>query len=183
MMRILDIGPGVNPIPGAETLDSNPRIPATIRHDLNVFPYPIPDNTYDMIHTSHCLEHLQGNNAIGALEEIWRIAKPNARVTVRLPHYSGRMAWFSPEHVKPFGVMLFHHFDPATLQSHSSAVYLVRSVRLRWYSGSPGNPIYRIMDVVFSALANARPTLCERMWCYWVGGFDEVEYIVTAHKA
>ena len=91
-MRILDIGPGVNPVLGAETLDNNPKIPATIRHDLNVFPYPIPDNTYDVIHTSHCLEHLQGNNAIAALEEIWRIAKPGAKVVVRVPHYSPRSA-------------------------------------------------------------------------------------------
>ena len=27
-----------------------------------------------------------------------------------------------------------------------------------------------------SAVANASPELCSRIWCNWVGGFEEIEF-------
>jgi hypothetical protein len=31
-------------------------------------------------------------------------------------------------------------------------------------------------------LANLKPRLTQRLWCYWVGGFDEIEFRVRVVK-
>ena len=33
----------------------------------------------------------------------------------------------------------------------------------------------RISNSIISRLANLNPYLCDRVWCYWVGGFDLIE--------
>jgi len=30
--------------------------------------------------------------------------------------------------------------------------------------------------VVVSTAANLSPALCSRIWCYWVGGFDQITF-------
>ena len=46
-------------------------------------------------------------------------------------------------------------------------------------------PVFRAASAVGSVLdvlANLSPSLCSRLWCYWVGGFEEIEFRFTALK-
>ena len=57
-MKILDLGCGCHKMPGAIGVDFNPNSDADIIYDLNAFPYPFPDNEFDLIHCDGILEHL-----------------------------------------------------------------------------------------------------------------------------
>jgi len=39
-----------------------------------------------------------------------------------------------------------------------------------------------VFNVVFSFFANLNPYFCSRVWCFWVGGFEEIEYRFRAVK-
>ena len=68
---------------------------ADIRHDLNVFPWPIQDGSIEEVYSSHCLEHLR--NPVTVLQEIARICTVGAAVEIRVPHPISDLA------------VLFHH--------------------------------------------------------------------------
>lgn len=57
-----------------------------ILHDLNVYPLPFYENSIDEIYCSHVLEHLK--EPLEFLKECYRIMKPGARMTIRVPHVS-----------------------------------------------------------------------------------------------
>jgi hypothetical protein len=41
-----------------------------------------------------------------------------------------------------------------------------------------GQAIGAIIDL----FANLSPWLCSRLWCYWVGGFEEIEFVFRVKK-
>ena len=73
-MKILDIGCGNRKISGAVGLDQNPKSQADVIHDLDVFPYPFADDTFDQFYGIDVLEHV--TDVIRTLEEIHRIGRP-----------------------------------------------------------------------------------------------------------
>jgi hypothetical protein len=38
------------------------------------------------------------------------------------------------------------------------------------------------IGAVIDFFANLSPWLCSRLWCYWVGGFEEIEFIFRVTK-
>lgn len=71
-MKILDIGCGNNKMKGAIGIDRVALPEVDIVHDLNSFPYPFEDNTFDEIYAAHIVEHL--DSIIRVMEELHRIA-------------------------------------------------------------------------------------------------------------
>jgi len=53
---------------------------------------PFEDNCVDEIYTSHVLEHVENFEFV--MEEIHRICKPNAKVIIKVPHFSGKSGFF-----------------------------------------------------------------------------------------
>lgn len=98
---ILDIGCGSAKTPGAVGLDISADTDADIVHDLDVFPYPIEDNSFDQILMQDVIEHVA--EPIRVLEELHRIARPGARIQLRTPHYSSALAYGDPTHKHYFG--------------------------------------------------------------------------------
>jgi SAM-dependent methyltransferase len=93
---ILDIGCGSVKTPGAIGLDISAETDADIVHDLDVFPYPIEDSSFDQILLQDVIEHVR--EPIGVFEELHRIARPGARVQLRTPHFSSVLAYGDPTH-------------------------------------------------------------------------------------
>ena len=84
--KILDVGCGWNKTAGAIGIDSNPKTHADVIHDLAVIPYPFVDNEFDKIVCRHVIEHVP--DVMAFVTELYRIAKPGARITIVTPHYS-----------------------------------------------------------------------------------------------
>jgi SAM-dependent methyltransferase len=92
----LDIGCGSAKLAGAVGLDISADTAADIVHDLDEFPYPIADATFDQILMQDVIEHVR--EPIRVFEELHRIARPGARVQLRTPHFSSALAYGDPTH-------------------------------------------------------------------------------------
>jgi SAM-dependent methyltransferase len=82
--EILDVGCGSAKTPGAIGLDVSPNTAADIVHDLDVFPYPIEDRSFDQILLQDVIEHVK--EPIRVFDELHRVARPGGRIQLRTPH-------------------------------------------------------------------------------------------------
>ncbi len=94
--KILDIGCGAAKVPGSVGLDISPDTAADIVHDLDVFPYPIEDSSFEQILLQDVIEHVA--QPIAVFEELHRIATPGGHIQLRTPHFSSVLAYGDPTH-------------------------------------------------------------------------------------
>ncbi|CAG1020043.1 hypothetical protein MTYM_00025 [Methylococcales bacterium] len=78
-------------------------------HDINSFPYPFSENTFDEIYCSHILEHLDSFHK--TVSELWRIAKPNASIIVYAPFFLNTKYFGEPDHKIPFSIRTFDNYE------------------------------------------------------------------------
>lgn len=108
--RILDIGCGRNKRAGAVGIDRIGLPEVDVVHDLNDFPYPFADGSFDEIHAIHVIEHL--DSVLATMEEIHRLCRPGARVVIVTPHHSDAVSWQDPTHKWHLNNYSFLYFDP-----------------------------------------------------------------------
>jgi SAM-dependent methyltransferase len=99
-MRKLDLGCGTAKQEGAIGVDVIPLPGVDVVADLTRFPYPFPDNSFDIIYMLDIVEHLP--DTIRVLEEVHRIARSGAAVHIRVVNWNHRYAAMDPTHVKLF---------------------------------------------------------------------------------
>jgi SAM-dependent methyltransferase len=107
-MNILDIGCGRNKTYGSVGIDFCGNADADVRHDLNSFPYPFAENTFDRVVMKNVIEHL--DNIVKVMEEIHRICKNGAEVLITTPHYSSLYSWQDPTHRHHLALDSFDYF-------------------------------------------------------------------------
>ena len=100
----LEIGGGTRNVAGYINLDQCES--ADIRHDLNVFPWPIADDSVNEVYSSHCLEHVHSPNLF--LAEICRIGRLEASVIIRVPDAMSESAMV-PGHTCVMGEVAFRN--------------------------------------------------------------------------
>jgi SAM-dependent methyltransferase len=186
-MRKLNLGSGEFLKPGFVNVDLYSVTRPDVVHDLSSFPYPFADNEFDHVESDHCLEHLP--NPFGVMREIHRIAKPGATVIIRVPHFS--RGFTHAEHKAGFDVTFPYYFRKDFKGGYQGVEFDTDAVRLTWFAQpylkrtvlSPITfSVARIMGAVFSFMANLSPFFCSRLWCFWVGGFEEVEFRLRVRK-
>lgn len=69
---------------------------------------PFEDDFFEEMLMSHILEHLK--NPLAVMQELHRIARPDALLTVRVPYGSSDAAWEDPQHVRPYFLQSFEYF-------------------------------------------------------------------------
>lgn len=99
-MKILDIGCGRNKQKGAVGIDFHPASKADIKHNLNVFPWPLEDNSIDTVLAYNILEHL--DDIPKTMDEIWRISRAGAILEIIVPFASSRWLHADPTHKRGF---------------------------------------------------------------------------------
>ena len=108
----LHVGCGRNILPGWINLDSASLPGIDIVYNLedcgNKF-IPLPDDSVDEFLLSHVIEHV--NNSMGVMQELHRLAKPNAKCEIRVPYGSSDDAWEDPTHVRPYFLNSFIYFS------------------------------------------------------------------------
>ncbi len=110
--RILHVGCGPQKISGAIGIDINPASAADVIHDLQKFPYPFANDAFDLIICDHVLEHLDDVPAV--LEELHRVAAREARIEIRVPHYSSVYYYRDPTHRHAFSLRSMDYFLEGT---------------------------------------------------------------------
>lgn len=69
----------------------------------------LPENHFEDIEMSHILEHIP--EPLPLLEEIWRVAAPNANLYIKVPHGAHDMAFADPQHVRQYFPASFQFFS------------------------------------------------------------------------
>lgn len=86
------------------TLDFNSDHNPGVVHDLNVFPWPFADDTFDEVHAYEVMEHLgqQGDfkRFFADFSEIWRVLKPGGFFVGTSPAWNSPWAWGDPGHTR-----------------------------------------------------------------------------------
>jgi len=109
--KILDVGCGMRKSPGILGLDINPRSSAEVQHDLEIYPYPFPDEAFDEVHAISIVEHL--NDVIMTIEELHRITKANGVMKITVPFFASRYFHTDITHKHSFACRSFDYFDPS----------------------------------------------------------------------
>src|SRR4051812_19084516 len=96
LMKVLDVGCGINKKPGSIGIDRNPNTKADVLVELDRFPYPFRDKAFDGLQAVHVIEHV--SDVIKAMEEFHRIVRPGGEVFIVTPHYTDFSSFCDPTH-------------------------------------------------------------------------------------
>lgn len=88
-MRRLEIGPGHERLPGFETLNAERTI--FTDHVGSAQRPPFPDETFDEVYSSHCIEHVEWYEVESTIKEWVRILKPSGLLEVHTVNGAGLM--------------------------------------------------------------------------------------------
>jgi SAM-dependent methyltransferase len=95
-MRILDVGCGINKKPGSIGIDRNLRSRADVIVDIDRFPYPFRDSSFDALQAVHVIEHVA--DVVRTMEEFHRLVRPGGEVYLATPHYTDFSSFCDPTH-------------------------------------------------------------------------------------
>jgi SAM-dependent methyltransferase len=108
----LNVGCGRNIREGWVNLDSVALPGVDIVCDLEKLrdmPIDLPDETVDHFLLSHVIEHIR--DSLGLMQELWRLATPEATLIIRVPHGGSDDAWEDPTHVRAYFLGSFGYFS------------------------------------------------------------------------
>ena len=108
----LDIGCGANKQKGFKGIDKRELPSVDFVHDIEVFPWPVEDNTVTIAVASHIFEHIKPWLSIDLMNEIWRVLVPSGKLLVSTPYPGSRGYWQDPTHCNGWNEATWQYFDP-----------------------------------------------------------------------
>jgi SAM-dependent methyltransferase len=96
----LNLGCGSNKKPGYVNVDKFGS--PDLRWDLEVFPWPWPDNSVSVVELFHVLEHLgrTPEQYMEVMQELYRVCRPEGVVRIAVPHWRHDYFADDPTHVR-----------------------------------------------------------------------------------
>lgn len=169
----LDLGCGPNKFPGALGLDMFDLPGVDIVHDLESYPWPFPDNSFDRVICRHSLSHL--NDLIKVMAELHRVLRPGGFLEILAPHYASDNFNTDPTHKIAMGYRTVNYFCenvPFRYSYYSNARFRLvrrylsfRNNRTDFCQARGMNPF---RWVGLEQFVNAMPRLYERFFVYWL---------------
>lgn len=138
----LNLGCGEKIISGFIGVDKIKTAAAEVVHDLNVFPYPFPDNCAELIILDNVLEHL--DDVIAVMEEVYRLTAPGAVVRINVPYFKSNSAFTDPTHKHFFTETSFKYFNQDNpLHFYTKAEFEVLNVKMINHNYPDGKHFFR----------------------------------------
>lgn len=117
--------------------------------------------------------------------------KSSGEVIIKVPHFS--RGFTHAEHAHGFDITFPLYFNKKFAQAGYFGVdFSLEKMELHWLAFFHLLPsmgygpffinVLKIIDNIISFLANLSPAFASRLWCFWVGGFDEIEFHFKALK-
>lgn len=156
----LDIGCGLTLQPGWVGLDIQDFDNIDyIKHDFNVFPWPLPDECAIQALASHVIEHIPPHDFgfIKFMNEVWRVLKPDCQFAAVLPYAGSPGYWQDPTHCNPVNETTWLYFDPLEQRTNG--------VLYKFYKPKP----WRINTINWDPVGNMEVLLEKRRedWSYY----------------
>jgi SAM-dependent methyltransferase len=164
-MRVLDVGCGINKKPGSIGIDRNPGTKADAIVDLDHFPYPFRDSSFDALQAVHVIEHV--SDVVRSMEEFHRLVRAGGEVYIATPHYTDFSSFCDPTHRWHLNSFSLRYFGPdnAGYGYYSRARFEETSVRVKMLA------LWRYLGFEWAVNASAR---FRRFWefylCYVIRG-------------
>ena len=110
----LDLGCGECKQEGFVGMDRRKIAGVDIIHDLEKFPWPLPDESCSVIMASHILEHIEPHNGlfIDVMNEAWRVIKPGGKFVIASPYANSPAFFQDPTHCNMLTEVTWEYFDP-----------------------------------------------------------------------
>ena len=189
MKKILELGPGKNYYVGKENEEVTrvdflkfPHI--QVVHNLDKYPYPFKDDTFDEVRASHVIEHLK--DLIKTMEEIHRIAKPNAKIIIKVPYFAWSLAQGHPTHMKMFSLGSFYYFDKECWEKYSERYsdkfFKQEKAILRFKKEGGCSSIMKLFGRFVDFFVNMKPAVVDRYFPHFLGGFEELYFELRVLK-
>ncbi len=109
-MKRLNLGCGKDIRKGYFNVDSVKLQGVDKVFNLDNYPWPFKDNSFDEIYCDNVLEHL--SSIIRPVEEIWRISKKGSKTVIKVPIYPSIWAFTDPTHKSVYTYLTFNYFRP-----------------------------------------------------------------------
>jgi hypothetical protein len=116
----LDIGCGEAPIQGCVGMDIRDLPTVDIVWDVNIHPWPLPDECVIHAFASHLVEHIppvivdkkEGTwfPFVEFMNDLWRVTKPDGQFAVSGPYWLSQGYAQDPTHCNPINEMTFSYF-------------------------------------------------------------------------
>ena len=182
----LNLGAGQRPRPGFYSVDQLPLPGVDIVADLNAPLDELPDDSVEEIYSRHTMEHV--TRFLPLLAEIHRVARPEARIELVVPHFSNPHGYSDPTHVRFFGLYsLFYFCDEADQPARKVPnFYLPQRFRVEsvTFSLLKQSLLDRLVQATFQKLINrsyAWLDWYERRLC-WSFPVSSVRYLLSPKK-
>jgi len=145
-------------------------------HDMESFPFPFADNTFDEIYCSHVLEHVK--NLTDTMYEIVRICKPWARIKVKVPYFANPNGWSDPTHYRLFTSNTFNYYTKECYYNKLDITII--SSRIHFFSNST---FFRsdTINIIPDAVINLFPKIYERFFAY-IFPAVEIHFLLSVNK-
>ena len=158
-MRILDVGCGINKLPGSIGIDKNPKTRADVLVDLDHTPYPFRDSSFDGLQAIHVIEHV--GDVMASMQEWHRVVRAGGEVFIVTPHYTDFASFCDPTHKWHLNSFSLRYFgdDNAGYGYYTGARFEEVSVKVKLLA------LWKYLG--FEFLVNAFPRF-RRFWEYYL---------------
>ena len=181
----LNLGCGPNPKEGWVNVDvddyGNNKI---IKCDLTK-EVPFEDNSVDEILMDNFIEHIPRERYFWFLEEIYRVCKQGAKVTIYAPHFTGISALQHPSHYNYYGVGSFDTMNincPVTFERYCNVKFKVKATLLFFHHNLYTMKFLSKLNKFINWFWNINPMWQRFMERFNIFGFDEIKYEIEVIK-
>lgn len=182
----LNLGAGKRPRPGFYSVDLLPLPGVDIVADLNAPLDALPNNCVEEVYSRHTLEHV--TEFLPLLAEIHRVARPEARIELVVPHFSNPHGYSDPTHVRFFGLYSLFYFCDESDQPRRKVpnFYLTQRFRVEsvTFSLLKQSLMDRLARTLLQKLINRSYSWLdwyERRLCWWFP-VSSVRYLLHPKK-
>lgn len=166
----LNLGCGNKKKEGFIGVDKYPCEAVSQLADLNET-LPFDESCADEIWMDNVIEHIPDIPSI--MQEIYRISKHGAKVTIITPHYTSIASWRDPTHIHHLCYFSMDHFEKKSVQHYTGGGFKITQRKLSFGGG--------IMGLLGRLIFSISPKAYEAKWSF-IFRASTLKFILTVNK-
>jgi len=133
---------------------------------------PFEDSTIDEVWMDNIIDHIPDIPKI--MQEIPRICKKGAQVTVITPHYTSIASWRDPTHIHHLCYFSMDHFEKESVKHYTGGGFTILQRRLSFGGG--------VMGLLGRLIFSISPKAYEAKWSF-IFRASTLKFVLQVNKA